>query len=477
MRASALRYSVALSIIFLSFTVFQNDVHSQTKPSKGMALAAYKDLAKAQDFRVRLGATYQCQRVAPGEATGALVLDQQEDGSWPVSVATTAKCYQRGNSRNVATLSGDIQFFLSQDAFNGWGTKLHKFNLRRGPFVTQIDGFITRDEIVGKWYRDGRFELYDFKQNGTFLYYSSKNMPPTTGKWSFKGDHITWLFDNSPKNVPPTKLRVGRRLGENKRDMKLQWESKGGSGFIMRRNNNGPLNTQMVPGKWVLKHHRRNVRGDIISTKETWIEIAADGTWKDVENSGTWTNEDYVVSFIDQNGDISYWYIAYANSQSMLRLRPHTSNPRLYMDKYERVDTPTTSVESNADQEAREEEQRKRQEAREKKLAEMKREGEATGIYSIADKMPHLIGGLGSIQSKIVYPDQAKATEIEGRVFVQFIVNEQGEVENPVVVRGIGAGCDEEAVRVMRLAKFNPGVHEGEEVKVKMSLPITFKLK
>ena len=97
-------------------------------------------------------------------------------------------------------------------------------------------------------------------------------------------------------------------------------------------------------------------------------------------------------------------------------------------------------------------------------------------IY-VAEEMPELVGGLASIQSKIRYPEIAKKAGVEGRVYIQFIVDEQGNVVDPQVVRGIGAGCDEEAVRAIRTAKFKPGKQRGKPVRVKMSLPITFKLK
>ena len=98
-------------------------------------------------------------------------------------------------------------------------------------------------------------------------------------------------------------------------------------------------------------------------------------------------------------------------------------------------------------------------------------------IFVVVEEMPELIGGLGEIQKKIKYPEIARKAGVEGRVILQFIVNENGDVTEPTVVRGIGAGCDEEALRVVREAKFKPGKQRGKAVKVKMSLPITFKLK
>ncbi|MEX0595435.1 MAG: energy transducer TonB, partial [Candidatus Paceibacterota bacterium] len=61
-------------------------------------------------------------------------------------------------------------------------------------------------------------------------------------------------------------------------------------------------------------------------------------------------------------------------------------------------------------------------------------------------------------------------------VVVQFIIDEEGNVNDPVVVRGIGGGCDEEAVRAVSKAKFIPGKQRGKPVRVRYSLPVTFRL-
>ena len=98
-------------------------------------------------------------------------------------------------------------------------------------------------------------------------------------------------------------------------------------------------------------------------------------------------------------------------------------------------------------------------------------------FFVLVEQMPELIGGLGLLQSKVVYPQMARRAKIQGRVHVQFIVNQKGEVENPVVVRGIGGGCDEEAVRVIKEAEFVPGHQRGRAVRVQYTLPIIFLLR
>ena len=96
--------------------------------------------------------------------------------------------------------------------------------------------------------------------------------------------------------------------------------------------------------------------------------------------------------------------------------------------------------------------------------------------FVVVEKMPELIGGLVSIQSKVLYPEMARKVGIEGRVTVQFIINENGEVENPKVVKGIGGGCDEAAIAAVQDAKFTPGMQRGRAVRVQYSLPIVFRL-
>lgn len=97
-------------------------------------------------------------------------------------------------------------------------------------------------------------------------------------------------------------------------------------------------------------------------------------------------------------------------------------------------------------------------------------------FFVVVEDMPELIGGLESIQRDIRYPQTARQAGIEGRVYIQFIVNEEGDVEKPKVIRGIGGGADEEALRVVRQAKFKPGLQRGQPVRVQYALPILFKL-
>ena len=97
-------------------------------------------------------------------------------------------------------------------------------------------------------------------------------------------------------------------------------------------------------------------------------------------------------------------------------------------------------------------------------------------VFVVVEEMPELIGGLSGLQQEITYPHIAKKAGIEGRVILQFIVDEQGNVTEPAIVRGIGAGCDEEAMRALQTVQFKPGLQDGKPVKVKMSIPVTFKL-
>lgn len=99
------------------------------------------------------------------------------------------------------------------------------------------------------------------------------------------------------------------------------------------------------------------------------------------------------------------------------------------------------------------------------------------GFFILVEQMPELVGGLESLQGQVKYPERALRANIQGRVYVQFIVNERGEVENPQVIRGIGGGCDEEAIRVVKQAKFRPGMQRGRPVRVQYNLPIIFMIR
>ncbi|MBL7871899.1 MAG: energy transducer TonB [Cyclobacteriaceae bacterium] len=83
-----------------------------------------------------------------------------------------------------------------------------------------------------------------------------------------------------------------------------------------------------------------------------------------------------------------------------------------------------------------------------------------------------------TIGDKIKYPSIARRMGIEGRVFVQFSVGEDGLYDDLRVVKGIGGGCDEEAIRVVKLAerKFIPVKKRGQPMKSRMVVPIIFKL-
>ena len=105
----------------------------------------------------------------------------------------------------------------------------------------------------------------------------------------------------------------------------------------------------------------------------------------------------------------------------------------------------------------------------------------ADEIFTIVEKQPGYPGGTGAfykfVQKKMRYPPQARRMGIEGKVFVQFVVDKAGNITEVKVIRGVGAGCDEEAARVIKSSpKWSPGKQRGKAVKVRMVLPITFKL-
>jgi len=98
-------------------------------------------------------------------------------------------------------------------------------------------------------------------------------------------------------------------------------------------------------------------------------------------------------------------------------------------------------------------------------------------IFLVVEQQPNVDGGITQqIYKHLKYPEIAQKAGIEGRVVVQFVVNENGKVVQPVVVRGIGGGCDEAAVGAIQKLDFTPGMQRGRPVKVRMTVPVVFKL-
>lgn len=108
---------------------------------------------------------------------------------------------------------------------------------------------------------------------------------------------------------------------------------------------------------------------------------------------------------------------------------------------------------------------------------EEEEEEEEREVFIVVEDRPELIGGMAALQNAVEYPEFAKKAGIEGRVFVQFVVDEQGNVQNPQVTRGVHKLLDQAAVEAVKEMKFKPGKQRGKAVKVQMSLPVTFRLR
>ena len=102
-------------------------------------------------------------------------------------------------------------------------------------------------------------------------------------------------------------------------------------------------------------------------------------------------------------------------------------------------------------------------------------------VLEKAEVMPQFPGGAQAmmkfVAENVQYPEEAKEKEISGRVMVGFIVEKDGSISDVKVAKGIGGGCDEEAVRVVKaMPKWKPGKQKGKPVRVHYTLPLTFKL-
>ena len=102
-------------------------------------------------------------------------------------------------------------------------------------------------------------------------------------------------------------------------------------------------------------------------------------------------------------------------------------------------------------------------------------------VFVVVEKSPEFPGGNDSLYAfigrNIKYPEMAKKNKIEGRVFVTFVVEKDGQVSSAKILRDIGGGCGEEALRVVNsMPKWKPGTQRGNPVRVQFNLPIMFQL-
>jgi TonB family protein len=102
-------------------------------------------------------------------------------------------------------------------------------------------------------------------------------------------------------------------------------------------------------------------------------------------------------------------------------------------------------------------------------------------IYTAVEQNPEFVGGQDKMYQylgeNIKYPAAAQRADVSGRVFVKFIVEDDGTIGDVVVMKGIGFGCDEEAIRVVKsMPRWKPGVQNGKNVRVYYNMPIVYKL-
>ena len=102
---------------------------------------------------------------------------------------------------------------------------------------------------------------------------------------------------------------------------------------------------------------------------------------------------------------------------------------------------------------------------------------EETIIFVAVEEMPYPIGGIQAIQEKVHYTEFGRRAGIKGTVYIEAIIDEEGNVINAMIKKGIGGGLDEEALDAVLNTKFVPGKQRGKPVKVKLVIPIKFVLR
>jgi protein TonB len=113
--------------------------------------------------------------------------------------------------------------------------------------------------------------------------------------------------------------------------------------------------------------------------------------------------------------------------------------------------------------------------------AVVEEEPEEQTIFEVVENMPEYPGGMAALMQflskNIKYPTIAQENGTQGRVIVQFVVNRDGSIVDPVVVRSVDPYLDKEALRViLTMPKWKPGMQRGKAVRVKYTVPVQFRL-
>ncbi|MCR9016822.1 energy transducer TonB [Aquiflexum gelatinilyticum] len=114
-------------------------------------------------------------------------------------------------------------------------------------------------------------------------------------------------------------------------------------------------------------------------------------------------------------------------------------------------------------------------------MGENSAQGSSDEVFDMVDEFPQFPGGIEAwgnfMKDNLKYPASAKDKGIEGTVYITFIINKDGSVSDAEILRGIGGGCDEEALRVVKASpNWNPGKKDGKIVRSRMRLPVQYAL-
>ena len=108
-------------------------------------------------------------------------------------------------------------------------------------------------------------------------------------------------------------------------------------------------------------------------------------------------------------------------------------------------------------------------------------EGDEGEVFQVVEQMPEFPGGMDKLMEylskNIKYPSIAQENNIQGRVIVEFVVNTDGSIVEPKVMRSVDTSLDNEAMRVIKsMPKWNPGKQRGKAVRVRYTVPVLFRL-
>ena len=223
---------------------------------------------------------------------------------------------------------------------------------------------------------------------------------------------------------------------------------------------------------------KKSPKADLEGKKSTWLLIGYGGVLAFIFLAFEWTQRDVKIDTSQAVADVVFEEEIIPITETPEQATPPPPEAPKVAELLEIVDDQADIEESTT---ILNEDNTPKVEVKYVPVQVVEEEPEEQTIFEVVENMPDFPGGQAALMQylakNIKYPTIAQENGVQGRVIVQFVVNQDGSIVDPVVVRSVDPYLDKEALRVIQMMpKWKPGKQRGKAVRVKYTVPVTFKL-